>query len=319
MLRPGRSSAAFPLLALVCAAVTGGACESAPDDSAGGHASGRHVTLGLVDAGLGRVDGSAEAGCALGTLPLLIKPQSDAPDAPPYKLYVPATTDGHPSVFLIDTGSPITFLHETPADGGSAGVSLVPDAGSAALGCDTLDLPGAAVATDPPYGDLRVAGTLGDEHLLAQPVHLDLAAGQVVWHAPAVAFAGAATWPSAPFDRPGGYVRIHDVAFDGVPVQMFVDTGSADSVWLGQQGQPGDVEVDGEDARGQTFKMYLGTVAVSIGSYEETVPVFRVPTFPYLQESVAALDGQLNGLFGLSAFPRGIVFDTDANVVRIAP
>jgi hypothetical protein len=34
---------------------------------------------------------------------------------------------------------------------------------------------------------------------------------------------------------------------------------------------------------------------------------------------VNALGGHLNGLFGLSSFPRGIIFDTDANVVRLAP
>jgi hypothetical protein len=195
----------------------------------------------------------------------------------------------------------------------------VPDAGTAVLGCDRLTLFGAPVAQDPPFGALRVAGTLGDEHLLASPLHLDLAAREVVWHDPGVPFADAASWPSARFDRPSGYVRIRDVVFDGHPVQMFVDTGAADSVWLGQQGQPGDTEIDGEDARGERVKMYLGTATVSIGDYHETVPVFRVPSFPYLQQAVDALHGQLNGLFGLSSFARGIVFDTDANVVRIAP
>jgi hypothetical protein len=253
-------------------------------------------------------------------LPLLIKPESDAPGAAPYKLYVPATTHGQPVVFLIDTGSPFSFLHEPLLDGGASGsVDVQADAGSAIVGCDQLALLGAAVAEDPPFGDLRVAGTLGDQHVLARPVHLDFGAREVVWNAPGVAFAGAATWPSAPYDRPGGYVRIRDVAFDGVPVQMFVDTGSPDSVWLGQQGQPGDMEIDGEDALGETIKMYLGTATVTIGPYQEEVPVFRVPSFPYLQQSVDVLHGHLNGLFGLSAFPRGIVFDTDANVVRIAP
>lgn len=317
-----RPLAVFSMLPFASAAVAGGACEAAPDGSSVGRAPGGHVTPASVDASeldAGRVEGG-EAGCARGSLPLLIKPESDAPDAAAYKLYVPATTDGRSTVFLVDTGSPYTFLHEPLRDAGaSGGDGVVPDAGTAVVGCDQLTLMGAAVAEDPRIAGLRVAGTLGNEHLLARPLHLDFGGRELLWNDPGEPFAGTTTWPSARFDRPGLYVRIHDVAFDGTPVQMFVDTGSADSVWLGQQGQPGDTEVDGEDARGDKFKMYLGTATVSIGSYREKVPVFRVPSFPYLQEAVDALHGQLNGLFGLSSFARGIVFDTDANVVRIAP
>lgn len=307
-----RALALFPVLPFASVAVAAGACDATGDRSSIDRAPSEHVTGAS----------SADASCARDRLPLLIKPESDAPDAAPYKLYVPAATDGHSAAFLLDTGSPYTFLHEPLGDGGtstSPGDGVVMDAGSAVLGCDRLTLMGAAVADDPSIDGLRVAGTLGDEHLLARSVHLDFGSREVVWSDPGVPFAGAATWPSARFDRPGGYVRIHDVAFDGTPVQMFVDTGSADSLWIGQQGQPGDTEIDGEDARGEKFKMYLGTATVSIGAYQEKVPVFRVPSFPYLQESVDRLHGQLNGLFGLSAFPRGIVFDTDANVVRIAP
>jgi hypothetical protein len=297
------------MLPFASAVVAGGACDAGPAGSSSGRAA-------AVD---GAVDGSEEAGCARDTLPLLIKLESDAPGAAPYKVYVPATTDGQSVAFLLDTGSPYSFLHESLDGGASAGDGPVADAGSAVVGCDSLSLWGVPVAPDPPFDGRLVTGTLGDEHLLARPVHLDFGSREVVWHDPGVAFAAAASWPSARFDRPGGVVRVHDVAFDGVPVQMFVDTGTADSLWLGQQGQPGDMEVDGEDATGAKFKMYLGTATVTIGSYQEKVPVYRVPSFPYLQQAVDALHGQLNGIFGLSAFPRGIVFDTDANVVRIAP
>ena len=290
------------MLPLVTVAVAGGACEPAPEVN-------RHAA-----------DTSEEAGCASGTMRLLIKPESNAPDAAPYKLYVPATTDGRSVVFLLDTGSPYSFLHEGLLDGGaSAGEVPVADAGSAVVGCDRLSLWGLPDGQDATFDGRVVAGTLGDEHLLARPVHLDFGSRQVVWHDPGVPFAAAARWPTAPFDRPGGVVRIHDVAFDGIPVQVFVDTGTADSVWLGQQGQPGDTEVDGEDVTGAKFEMYLGTATVTIGGYQEKVPVYRVPSFPYLQQAVDALHGQLNGIFGLSAFARGIVFDTDTSVVRIAP
>lgn len=321
MVRLDRSFAAYCVLQFLPVAVAGSACEAAPDGSRSVRAAkddrATAADAGQVDGGEG--DASEEGSCARGTLPLLIKPESDAPDAAPYKLYVPATTDGQSVVFLLDTGSPYSFLHEPWLDGGAgAGDGPVADAGSAVVGCDRLTLWGVPDAQDAPFGGRRVAGTLGDEHLLTGPVRLDFGSREVIWHDPGVPFAAAAAWPSAPFDRPGGVVRIHDVAFDGAAVQMFVDTGTADSVWLGQQGQPGDTELDGEDVTGAKFKMYLGTATVTIGRYQERVPVYRVPSFPYLQQAVDALHGQLNGIFGLSAFSRGIVFDTDANVVRIA-
>jgi hypothetical protein len=318
------------MVPLASAAVASGACEAGKVDSTIGRAPGGHVMGGSsVDAdavyaaeaqAAAAVDAGAEAACVRGTLPLLVKPLSDAPGAPAYKLYVPAKTNGQSDVFLVDTGSPFSFLHEPLRDGGNAmATDVEPDAGTAIVGCDLLMLQGAAVAQDPPYEGLSVGGTLGDEHLLARPLQLDFVSRQVIWHDPGSPFSGAATWPSMPYDRPGGFVRVRNVAFDGNPVQMFVDTGSADSVWLGQQGQPGDTEVDGEDSQGDTFKMYLGTTTLTIGSYQEKVPVFRVPSFPYLQQAVDALHGQLNGLIGLSSFARGIVFDTDTQVVRIAP
>jgi len=319
------------MLPFVSVAVASGACETAPDDSTIGRAPSGRVTGAPVDAGeldagdppaSSAVDAGTEAACARDTLPLLVQPLSDAPGAPAYKLYVPAKTNGQSDVFLIDTGSPFSFLHEPLRDGGSSTTTeteVVPDAGTAVVGCDLLTLQGAAVAQDPPYEGLSVGGTLGDEHLLSRPLQLDFVARQVIWHDQGSPFASAAAWPNMPYDRPGGFVRVRNVAFDGTPVQMFVDTGSADSVWLGQQGQPGDTEVDGEDSQGNTFKMYLGTTTVTIGSYQEKVPVFRVPSFPYLQQAVDALHGQLNGLFGLSSFARGIVFDTDTQVVRVAP
>jgi hypothetical protein len=155
--------------------------------------------------------------------------------------------------------------------------------------------------------------------LLERPVKLDIAAGRVLWNEPGTPFAEAANWPSTSYDRPRGYVRLHEVAFDGKPVELLLDTGSPDSLWLGQDGKPGDMEVEGEDSAGNSFKMYLGTVVISIGDFQETVPVYRVPSFPYVQGLADSLGGRMNGLFGLSAFRHGVVFDTAAGRVRVAP
>jgi hypothetical protein len=148
---------------------------------------------------------------------------------------------------------------------------------------------------------------------------LDFTQSQVVWHTPGTPFSEAASWPSTAFDRPAGYVRVRDVTFDGVRVTLLVDTGAAESVWVGQPRRPGDVEVDGEDAQGDILKLYRGTVAVGMGSYQESVPVFRVASFPYLEKASSILGAPINGLLGLSAFGRGVVFDTDESRIRVAP
>jgi hypothetical protein len=223
-------------------------------------------------------------------------------------------------VFQLDTGSANTFLHEPLLDGGAdAQAKVTPDAGRVELGCDLVNIVGIAIIDSAPVNGKPCVGTLGNDRLLARPVKLDLTANQVVWNEPGAPFAEAASWPRTAFDRPGGYVRIHDVTFDGTPVTLLVDTGSPDSLWVGQQGRPGDQQIEGEDAQGDIIQVYWGTVTVGIGTFRETVPVFRAPSFPYLANAARAVGAHVDGMFGLSAFRHGLVLDTDAKLVRVAP
>jgi hypothetical protein len=287
---------------------------AADGEHGGGDASSPGASVG------GAAGGGDEATCAGGTMPLVVTTQSTPLGMAPSKLFVPATYRADAVLFELDTGSPETFVHEQLQDSGTnSDADITPDAGSVELGCDTVTLRGIGVSPTPPVGGKTVAGTLGSDRLLARSFALDFVASRIVWNEPGAPFPDAASWPSAPFDRPFGYVRIHDVAFDGKPVQLVVDTGSPDSLWLGEQGQPGDTEVDGVDADGDVLKMYLGTVEVTMGQYKTKVPVYRVPKFPYLQHLVDGLGGHLNGLFGLSALRKGVVIDTDAQLVRVAP
>lgn len=273
-------------------------------------------------------DGGVEGACATAALPLVVTMQSTSVGQTPSALFVPATYQASPVLFVLDTGSPYTFLHQPLPDGGADGgedaspgsdMVLTPDAGSIGLGCDTVTIPGIDVVDSPPVDGKPVVGTLGGDRLFTHPLELDFLASQVVWNASGTPFAVAASWPSVPFERQQGYVRVHDVAFDGKPVQLIVDTGAPDSLWLGQQPQPGDQEVEGVDSDGNSVKLYLGTVTVTMGSFQTKVPVLRAPSFPYVQSVADALGGNIDGLLGLSAFPKGIVFDTDAALVRVAP
>jgi hypothetical protein len=262
------------------------------------------------------------ATCTGGTMPLVVTKQSTPLGTQPSKLFVPATYRHEGVLFELDTGSPRTFIHELLQDGGTtSNGDVTPDAGSVELGCDTLTLYGLGVSASPAVDGKTVAGTFGGDHILAKPMKLDLVANQVTWNEPGTPFAEAASWPSAPFDRPLAYARISDVSLDGTAVKLIVDTGSPDSLWLGQQGQPGDTEVDGVDANGDTIQMFLGTAELTMGSYKTKIPVFRVPKFQYLQNLVDQLGDseKIDGLFGLSSYAKGIVIDTDAKLVRVAP
>jgi hypothetical protein len=265
-------------------------------------------------------EGPSGSSCTSASMPLVVTMQSTPVGTLPSKLFVPATYRDESVVFELDTGSPRTFVHEPLRDGGTtSGADVTPDAGSVVLGCETLTLWGLGVSFSAPVNGVPVAGTFGGDRLLERSMKLDLVANQVAWNDPGTPFAEAASWPSAAFDRPLGYVRVHDVDLDGKPVTMILDTGSPDSLWLGQQGQPGDTEIDGMDANGDVIQMYLGTAELTMGSYKAKVPVFRVPKFQYLQNLVDQLGGGLDGLFGLSSYAKGIVIDTDAKLVRLSP
>jgi hypothetical protein len=301
------------LLALASVGAAASGCgESRPGERATGAPS--------HDAATGEDPAAAggDGGCGSATLPLIVATDWSEGRAVPMQLFVPVTYREQPSVFQLDTGSSYTFLHEPLADGGTT-AEVTTDAGSVAIGCEVLDVAGIGIVDSPPVDGKPVIGTFGDDRLLARPVMLDFTLGQVAWNAPGTPFSEAASWPSTPFDRPAGYVRVRDVTFDGEPVTLLVDTGAADSVWVGQPRRPGDVQVDGEDAQGDMLALYRGTVTIGMGIYQESVPVFRVASFPYLEKASRILGAPINGLLGLSAFGRGIVFDTDANRVRVAP
>jgi hypothetical protein len=291
-----------------CSAPRAGDC--APGTPSLDAAAGGHPSVGGVAGG--------DGGCQSAILPLVVASDWSQGALAPVQLFVPVTYRATASVFQLDTGSATTFLHEPLADGGTTS-EVTHDAGTVQIGCDLLDVAGIGIVESPPVSGKPCVGTFGDDRLLSRPVMLDLAQSQVVWHPPGMPFSEAASWPSTAFDRPGGYVRVRDVTFDGEPVTLLVDTGAADSVWVGQQRRPGDVEVDGEDAQGDMLTLYRGPVTVGIGMYQESVPVFRVASFPYLEKATTILGAPINGLLGLSAFRRGIVFDTDASRLRIAP
>jgi hypothetical protein len=303
---------------------------SAPQGLEGAQDAGRaEVNAEPMEAAPQTTDGAGDApACTVTTLPILT---SDL-----QSFGIPVTYDGRPAALIIDTGAPNTYLWlpldggvESPdASGDDGGIAsgdascsveqgCLPDAGSVTIGCETLQLDGFPQAGEPPIADRPLVGTIGDDSILAGPTWLDLVHDQLQFHAPGDPFPQAASWPATTFSRPYGYIRVEDVTLDGKATKLLLDTGSPDVLWLGEQPAAGDTEITAVDALGQPVIMYISQVTVGIGSWSKTVQVYKVPSFPYFQPLATAAG--VAGLFGVSAFPDGVVFDTDARKVRVAP
>jgi hypothetical protein len=116
-----------------------------------------------------------------------------------------------------------------------------------------------------------------------------------------------------PFDLAYGGIIPH-VLLDGTPVKLEVDTGSFDTLWVGQDGGPGDTPIQVEDAYGDIFTVYLGSAQLTLGPTTLNVPVLRAPVFPMWQP----LEPGMTGLLGLSSLGRAFVVDGDRKVLQVA-
>ncbi len=273
------------------------ACTSGGDDDLASDAS------TTSDAG---VTADAAPLCALTNTPLIV----DGVTGVPSRVHVQVSYQGASAVLLVDTGSNVTFLQEPLGSH-----DPLPDAGVITIGCRTLDVVGRPEVADPPVNGLNSVGTFGTDMFLSGPTKLDFDAGVIASHLSGSPFTEAASWPNAPFDLDKGLV-LPRVSLDGTPVRLVLDTGSDHTLWLGQQPKAGDVEVDTTDAQGNPVKLYLGTVMLTIGAWQGSVPVLRAPSFPYLEQTVTDLGGNVAGLLGLSSLGAAFVIDGDSRVVR---
>ena len=225
-----------------------------------------------------------------------------------HQRYIHVLANGANAFLLLDTGSDLTFLQEplgtTP--------DPTPDAGTIVLGCAPATLVGRPEAKLPDVNGTPTIGQLGTDRVLAQPTEIDLAGGAMSLGG---TFDDAATWPTTSFDVVQGLILPH-VTLGGQPMRLMLDTGAPDTLWLGQQPQPGDVEADLEDAEGNLVTAYRGTATLAIGSWQGDVAVTRVPSWPYFEQTVHDLGGDVGGLLGLSSLGGGVVID-EQQVVRV--
>lgn len=229
----------------------------------------------------------------------------------PTRLHMPITYQDAAAYLLFDMGSDSTFLTEPLGS-----PDPTPDAAVFQIGCLALGVYGRPVVAEAPLHGVPCVGTAGTDLMLTGNTKIDFAAKNMLFHAHGESFAEAASWPNAPFDDVEGLVLAH-VTLDGQAVRLEVDTGSQDTLLVGAQPKPGDQEVDTTDALGNPLKLYVGTALLEVGGTQMTVPILRAPSFPYFEQGVKDLGGNIQGLFGLSSMGSGIVVDTDANALRV--
>jgi hypothetical protein len=235
------------------------------------------------------------AACAENPVPLLAVDYGGTS-----RWFVAAVMEGRSIALQLDTGSSLTFLYQGPA-----APDYTPDVATIAIGCETISADGRNLSgpSELVGGGLEVVGLLGMDYLLERPTLLDTP-GLVLTRfrqVPETEVAAAAY--AVAFDDVIGHALV-PCRLDGVAVRLMFDTGAGDTLWVGQEGRPGDQVVQVQDAEGTIFPVYVGDAELTLpGRPATTIPIARAPAFPYFEETIAALGGNLHGLLGVSAFP----------------
>jgi hypothetical protein len=237
-------------------------------------------------------DGGGPGTCDINEVPLLVSWNGGVPD----RFFVPVKRDGVDALLFFDTGSDLTFVRLED------GTPYLPDAGTLDLGCDTLAVPGRGdIASLGTEEGLPVIGILGVDYVTAGVTLVDAKGARLVRHPEGSVLPETEGWAALPYENLQDHL-IAPAVLDGEAVRLMFDTGAPHILWLGQDGQPGDIEVETSDAEGTVLKLYYGEVALEMAAEPpRTVPVLRAPSFPYLEDTVQALGGNIHGLLGLSA------------------
>lgn len=286
--------------------VSSGSGDQAPTASQGATGGGDATSTASTGGG------GAAPSCEVNEIPLIVSSSGGVPD----RFHVPVRFQGREAALLFDTGSALTFVLL-----GDGAPDYVPDAGELEIGCDAINVPGRGGLAD--LGEeagLPVIGILGVDYVAAGTTLVDHDAELLVRHPSGAALPGTDTWAELSYEDVEGYM-IAPAELDASAVRLMFDTGAPHILWLGEEGQPGDQEVMTTDAEGTVLTLYYGSVMLGMaGEPVHEVPVFRAPSFPYLEDTVAALGGDIHGLLGLSALEgRRFVVDGAAGALLIEP
>lgn len=210
--------------------------------------------------------------------------------------------EGADRSFTLDTGSATTFVHLF-----GEGADYERNVASIGWACGTRTVDGRRGIVPDMFGE-SVAGSIGADVLLEGPSRLNLVGYRIEQVSDETIAALGEEGSHLPFENVLGHIIV-TVAIGGeAPRRMMLDTGSPHILLLGEAGQPGDVAVTTSDATGTPLTMYYGNTHVAFGPNNEAdVSVLRAPSFPYFEETVRLLGGDIHGLVGLSAIDRRVI------------
>jgi predicted aspartyl protease len=235
--------------------------------------------------------------------------------------FVPVRVDGNDALLTVDTGSSTTFLYG-PEDHARAY--------EVDIGCETLRVMRRDFAARS-YDGRPVVGVLGADFFLTALTELDYPTGSIVRHhderdhAPNGGITGGnATDVHVPIVDAAGHIAVRAVV-DGSEHLLMMDTGAPHVVLAWTPGRPDDTKIVVEDVNGTTIDAYVGNSQVAIEavggpSEERTLPVFRIPSWPYFESYAKTLHPDMAGLYGRSAIGfRHVVVDEAAGVLVLGP
>ena len=239
-------------------------------------------------------DPAGTVSCSENGVPLAIAHYDDST-----RYFVTVELDGRDVALQLDTGSSITFLFQ-----GSTYPPYTPDFAQLGIGCESVSVAGRNISTPARTapGGQEVVGLLGMDYLLARPSLFDPEGGMLIRYERLPDDLAEDAAYSVAYDDVLGHALV-PCTLDGASVRLMFDTGG-DTLWVGQQGRPGDSMVYVQDAQGTVFPVFLGTAELSLPFRSpRLVPMMRAPEFPYFEQTVQSLGGNLHGLIGVTAFP----------------
>lgn len=227
----------------------------------------------------------------------------------PHRRFAVVEYEGQRAALMVDTGSHFTFLSKPSVPWGEM------EEDTLTIGCQErtvmahsfIDLSG-----ETQNAGLPVIGILGSDYFLEKPRRVHFGRDWIRLPADEDREDGL----SLPFEDIGGMMFV-DVELDRTPILLGVDTGAPHTIWIGEDGQPGDQRQVIGDALGNPVTFFEGSATLGLEGVEFVVPVSRAPHFPIYEENVRIQGIDSRGILGLTSLylAQSVVFDPESSTL----
>lgn len=297
---------------VLCVSLT--ACEAAHDGVGGDEAGGAdHGGGGSVSASGGAGAGGGAGGepaCSKNVVPLEL---TISRDGVADSQVIPVRYQGEDAYLAIDTGSPYTFVF-----GPEGAPEYIEHFGDVEIGCETFPVDQITLEALEPesFNGKLIVGIVGMNFFSEVPTEIDYPGRVVARYLQEDPSPTGLT--EVPAEWTDGRILV-EAALDDQPVRLMYDAGSPHTLWVGQEPEPGDVEISLGTANGEATTVYEGTAMLDFADDTDlSIPVWRAPSFPYLEAELVEKDA--DGLLGATGLGfRRVVFDLQNDTMWLGP